>query len=39
MGITGEPIGAELGQELMRVCGMPPDDDALSRDIIAMYAE
>lgn len=39
MGITGEPIGAEQVQEMMRACGMQPDDNAFSRDIIAMREE
>jgi hypothetical protein len=39
MGITGEPIGAELVQEMMRACGMQPDDNAFSQGIIAMREE
>ena len=36
MGITGEPIGAAEGQELMRACGMQPDANEFSQGIIAM---
>ena len=39
MGITEEPIGAELVQEMMRACGMRPDDNAFSQGIIAMRDE
>ena len=39
MGITGEPIGAELVQEMMRACGMQPDDNAFSQGIVAMREE
>ena len=39
MEITGEPIGAELVQEMMRACGMRPDNNAFSQGIIAMRTE
>ena len=39
MGITGEPIGAELVQEMIRACGMQPDDNTFSQGIIAMREE
>ncbi len=39
MGITGEPIGAELVQEMMLGCGVQPDDNAFSQGIIAMREE
>ena len=39
MGITAEPIGAELVQEMMRACGMQPDDNAFSQGIVAMREE
>ena len=39
MGITGEPIGAEKVQEMMRACGMQPDANEFSQDIIAMREE
>ena len=39
MGITGEPIGAELVQEMMRACGIEPSANAFSQGIIAMREE
>ena len=39
MGITGEPIGAEKVQEMMRACGMKPDVNEFSEGIIAMREE
>jgi hypothetical protein len=39
MGITGEPIGAEKVQEMMRACGVNPDDNEFSRGIIEMREE
>ena len=39
MGITGEPIGAEKVQEMMRACGMQPDANEFSQGIIAMREE
>jgi hypothetical protein len=39
MGITGEPIGAEKLQEMIRACGMQPDANAFSQGIIAMREE
>ncbi len=35
MGITGEFIGAEKLQEMMAARGVKPEDNILSRDIIA----
>ena len=39
MGITGEPIGAEKVQEMMRACGLRPDANEFSQGIIAMREE
>jgi hypothetical protein len=39
MGITGEPIGAEKLQEMMLACGVKPEENAFSREIIAMREE
>ncbi len=39
MGITGEPIGAEELQERMRASGIKPEDNLLSREILAMREE
>ena len=39
MGLTGEPIGAEKVQEMMRACGMRPDANEFSQGIIAMREE
>jgi hypothetical protein len=39
MGIAGEPIGAEKVQELMRACGVNPEENAFSREIIEMREE
>ena len=39
MGITGEPVGAEKLQEMMAACGIKPEDNVLSREIIAMREE
>ena len=39
MGITGEPVSAEQVQEMMRACGVQPDDNAFSQGIIAMREE
>jgi hypothetical protein len=39
MGISGEPVGAEKLQEMMAACGFKPEDNALSREIIAMREE
>ena len=39
MGITGEPVGAEQVQEMLRACGVQPDDNAFSQGIIAMREE
>lgn len=38
-GITGEPIGAEHVQEMIIACGINPEDNEFSRDIIAMREE
>jgi len=39
MGITARPIGAEKLQDLMRQEGVQPEDNLLSRGIIAMREE
>jgi hypothetical protein len=39
MGITGEPIGAEQVQEMLRACGMQPEANKLSQGIIDMREE
>ena len=39
MGISGQPVGAEKLQEMMAACGIKPEDNALSREIIAMREE
>jgi hypothetical protein len=39
MGITGEPVGAEKLQEMMLACGINPEDNEFSREIIAMREE
>ena len=39
MGITGEPVGPEKLQEMMLACGINPEDNLLSREIIAMREE
>jgi hypothetical protein len=39
MGISGEPVGAEKLQEMMAACGIKPEDNVLSREIIAMREE
>ena len=39
MGITGEPIGSEKVQEMMRACGMQPNANEVSQRIIAMREE
>src|SRR5581483_11440946 len=39
MGITGEPIGSEKLQEMMRAAGIRPEDNLCSREIIAMREE
>jgi hypothetical protein len=39
MGITAEPIGAEKVQEMMAACGIKPEDNEFSREIIAMREE
>jgi len=39
MGLTGEPIGAEKVQEMMRACGIQPDANEFSQCIIAMREE
>jgi len=39
MGLTGEPIGAEKVQEMMRACGIQPDANEFSQGIIAMREE
>jgi hypothetical protein len=39
MGITGEPIGSEKVQEMMRAYGMQPNANEFSQGIIAMREE
>ena len=39
MGISGEPVGAEKLQEMMAACGIKPEDNALSAEIITMREE
>jgi hypothetical protein len=39
MGITGEPVGHEKLQEMMLACDVNPEDNASSREIIAMRKE
>ena len=39
LGITAQPIGAEKLQELILQEGVRPEDNLLSRDIIAMREE
>jgi hypothetical protein len=39
MGLSGEPIGAEKLQAMMTACGIKPEDNILSREIIAMRDE
>jgi hypothetical protein len=39
MGITGEPVGAEKLREMMLACGIDPEDNEFSREIIAMREE
>ena len=39
MGITGEPVGHEKLRQMMLECGVNPEDDAFSREIIAMREE
>jgi hypothetical protein len=39
MGITGEPVGIEKLHEMMLACGVKPEENALSREIIAMREE
>jgi hypothetical protein len=39
MGITGEPVGHEQLMRMMLECGVNPEDNVLSREIIAMRDE
>ena len=39
MGITAEPVGVEKLREMMRACGVRPEENLLSREIIAMREE
>lgn len=39
MGITGEPVGIEKLREMMLADGLDPNDNAFSREIIAMRDE
>jgi hypothetical protein len=39
MGITGEPVGHERLMQMMLECGINPEDNEFSREIIAMREE
>jgi len=39
MGISGEPVGIEKLHEMMLAAGVDPNDNAFSREIIAMRDE
>lgn len=39
MGIRGKPIGAEKVQEMIAACGIKPEDNEFSRDIVEMREE
>jgi hypothetical protein len=39
MGIVGEPVGVEKLREMMAACGIKPEDNEFSREIIAMREE
>ena len=39
MGIVGEPVGSEKLREMMAACGIKPEDNEFSREIIAMREE
>src|SRR5438093_652991 len=39
MGISGEPVGHEKLREMMEACGIKPEDNLFSREIIAMREE
>jgi hypothetical protein len=39
MGITGPPVGPEKLKEMMLACGVDPNDNSASREIIAMREE
>ena len=39
MGITGPPVGIEKLRQMMLECGVNPEDNAFSREIIAMREE
>jgi hypothetical protein len=39
MGIQGQPIAAEKLQEMMRACGVKPENNEFSRGIIEMREE
>jgi hypothetical protein len=39
MGITGEPVGHEQLRQMMEACGVKAEDNAFSREIIAMREE
>jgi hypothetical protein len=38
-GIVGEPVGVEKLREMMAACGVKPEDNLFSREIIAMRDE
>jgi hypothetical protein len=39
MGIQGQPVGAQKLQEMVAACGVKPEDNEFSREIIAMREE
>ena len=39
MGITGPPVGHDKLMEMMLACGVDPNDNAASREVIAMREE
>jgi hypothetical protein len=39
MGIVGKPVGIERLREMIAACGIKPEDNACSREIIAMREE
>jgi hypothetical protein len=39
MGIVGEPVGVERLREMMAACGIKPEENLFSREIIAMREE
>ncbi len=39
MGVRARPIGAEKVQQLLLACGVKPEENAFSREIVAMRGE